>query len=583
MCKFLSVKRVLSFLLLCLTVITIVGCTNASNLTKQRLSLPIDSDIKTFNPVLVSDAYSSQALSLVFNSLLTTDEKGNLIPELAEKWEFKQDGLELVFTLKPDLKWSDGKPLTMEDVIFTFQDIYFNPDIPSAIQEILRIGEKRKLPKLKQLNDRSVSFILPEPFAPFLRFVGGASILPKHILAEAVKTKDENGKSKFLQTWGIDTDLSTLVGSGAYKLSRYLPAERLTYDRNPFYYRAPLPNIAKIVYQIMGSPDSVVLRFRSKEIDVIPQVRGQDFQILKRFEKQGKFKIYPLGEVSNRSFIMFNLNRGRNKSGKPFVDPVKAAWFNDVNFRRAIAYAIDRSAMINTYYRGLGAPQDSPIPAISPYHFSRQDGIPFYDYNPEKAKELLSKSGFKYNKNNRLVDQNNNEVRFTLMTSSGGAGASLAPMIKNDLDRIGITVDLQILEFTALIDKLDRSKEWEMSMLGFGGGIEPHGSFHLWYSEGTSHLFNAGPNPGEPPYPGRVISDWEKQIDRLLIAGAKEINEAKRRQIYGEFQRIVQSQVPLIYLVTPLAMTAIRDRVQGVAPSPVGGGLWNLDELTLAE
>ncbi|NJL21818.1 MAG: hypothetical protein HC895_15025 [Leptolyngbyaceae cyanobacterium SM1_3_5] len=209
--------------------------------------------------------------------------------------------------------------------------------------------------------------------------------------------------------------------------------------------------------------------------------------------------------------------------------------------------------------------------------------MPFYDYNPTKAQELLTKSGFKYNENNRLVDQNNNEVRFTLMTSTGGAGASLAPMIKNDLDRMGITVDLQILEFTALIDKLDRSKEWEMGMLGFGGGIEPHGSFHLWYSEGASHLFNSAPNPGEPPYPGRVINDWEKQIDRLLISGAKEINEAKRRQIYGQFQTIVQSQVPLIYLVTPLAMTAISDRVEGVAPTPAGGGLWNLDELTLKE
>ncbi len=576
-------QRFLSFLLLIFVTLSIVSCASITNFNKQRLSLPIDSDIKTLNPVLVSDAYSGQALGLVFNGLLTTDENGKLIPELAEKWEFKQGGLELVFTLKPGLKWSDGEPLTIEDVLFTFKEVYFNPDIPSSIQEIFRIGEKRELPKVKKINDRVLSFILPEPFAPFLRFAGGANILPKHILSEAVKTKDEKGKSKFFQTWGIDGDLTKLVGSGAYKLSGYLPAERLTYDRNPFYYRSPLPNIPKIVYQIMGSPDSVVLRFRSKEIDVIPQVRGQDFQILKRFEKQGKFQIYPLGEVSNRSFMMFNLNQGKNKEGKPFVDPIKSAWFNDVNFRRAIAYAIDRSAMINTYYRGLGSPQDSPIPAISPYHFSREEGIPFYDYNPTKAKDLLTKSGFKYNEKNRLVDRKNNEVRFTLMTSSGGAGASLAPMIKNDLDRIGITVDLQILEFTALIDKLDRSKQWELAMLGFGGGIEPHGSFHLWYSEGASHMFNLAPDPGEPPYVGRKISDWEKQIDRLLIAGAREINEDKRRQIYGEFQKIVQSQLPLIYMVTPLAMTAIRNRVQGVAPTPAGGGLWNLDELRLTE
>ena len=576
-------KKLFAWLLLGWMVVGVIGCTIDRGFSKQRLSLPIESDIKTFNPVLVTDAYSAAALGLVFNGLLTTDKKGNLIPELAEKWEFRRNGLELVFTLKPNLRWSDGQPLTIEDVIFTFRDVYFNPAIPSSTQEIFRIGEKRQLPQIKKIDDRSIAFLLPERFAPFLRFAGGANILPKHILADRVKTKDESGRPLFFQTWAIDTDIKTLIGSGPYQLSRYLPAERLVYTKNPFYYRHPLPNIPQLVYQIMASPDSTVLRFRSKEIDVIPQVRGQDFQILKRFEKQGKFRIYPLGEVSNRSFLMFNLNQGKNKDGKPFVDPVKSAWFNDVNFRRAIAYGINRTAMINTYYRGLGSPQDSPIPAISPYHFSRQDGIPFYDYNPDKARELLRQSGFRYNDRQRLIDRQGNEVRFTLMTSSGGAGASLAPMIKNDLDRLGMTIDLQIIDFTALIDKLDRSKQWETAMLGFGGGIEPHGSFHLWYSGGSSHMFNLGPDPGEAPYPGRVISDWEKEIDRLLIAGAQEIDETKRRQIYGEFQKIVQTQVPLIYLVTPLAMSAVRDRLAGIDPSPAGGVLWNLDELTLVE
>lgn len=471
------IRGLITYLSLFVLAVALVGCTALRGVAKQRLSLPLDADIKTFNPVLVSDAYSAAALGVVFSGLLTTDKNGNLIPELAEKWEFRNDGLELLFTLKSGLKWSDGKPLTIEDVLFTFRDIYFNEAIPSSIQDIFRVGEKRELPQVEKVNDRVISFKLPEPFAPFLRFAGGASILPKHILAKAVREKDTTGKPKFLQTWAIDTDLHTLVGNGPYVLKRYLPAERLVYERNPHYYRQSLPHIPRLVYQIMPSPDSTVLRFRSRDIDVIPQVRAQDFPILKRQEDRYGFRIYQLGEGSSRSFLMFNLNRGRNQEGKPFVDPVKAEWFNDVNFRRAIAYGINRQAMINTYYRGLGLPQDSPIPPLSPYHFSRQEGVPFYDYDPDKAKELLQRSGFSYNSQNRLVDKNGNLVRFTIMTSTGGAGATLAPMIKNDLDRLGITVDLQIIDFTALIDRLDRSKNWETAMLGWGGALNPTAVF----------------------------------------------------------------------------------------------------------
>jgi peptide/nickel transport system substrate-binding protein len=160
-------KKLFTWLLLGWTVVVIVGCTMDRGFSKQRLSLPIESDIKTFNPVLVSDAYSAAALGLVFNGLLTTDKKGNLMPELAEKWEFRRNGLELIFTLKPNLRWSDGQLLTIEDVIFTFRDVYFNPAIPSSTQEIFRIGEKRQLPQIKKIDDRSIAFLLPERFAPF--------------------------------------------------------------------------------------------------------------------------------------------------------------------------------------------------------------------------------------------------------------------------------------------------------------------------------------------------------------------------------------------------------------------------------
>ncbi|NJL21816.1 MAG: hypothetical protein HC895_15015 [Leptolyngbyaceae cyanobacterium SM1_3_5] len=186
--------RLRRLLLACLLIASIAlsGCSPAAFRTEAaqipRLVVSGLSDPKTFNPVTSNEV--SDVFGLIYDGLLSQNgETGELEPGLAEAWDVSPDQLRIVFTLRENLKWSDGEPFTVDDVVFSFQSIYFNPDIPSSIQEIFRIGEKRELPKLKQLNDRSVSFILSEPFAPFLRFVGGANILPKHILSEVIKAK----------------------------------------------------------------------------------------------------------------------------------------------------------------------------------------------------------------------------------------------------------------------------------------------------------------------------------------------------------------------------------------------------------
>jgi peptide/nickel transport system substrate-binding protein len=129
------------------------------------------------------------------------------------------------------------------------------------------------------------------------------------------------------------------------------------------------------------------------------------------------------------------------------------------------------------------------------------------------------------------------------------------------------------------------NRNWECYFLSYTGGVEPHDGANYWTSAGTSHDFNQGPNVGAPPIKNWVISDWEKEIDRLFVAGAREYDENKRKQIYADFQRIIQEQVPVIHLVTPTALSAIRDRVQGVQFSGLDtrGSLWNLYELKVVD
>ncbi len=575
--------------------IFIIGCTSplVNSLVSPKISRSdrlvdfIISDPKTLNPLLVTDAGSGEVLGYVFNSLLRSNGlTAKLEPELAESWQVAPNGLEVTFTMRENLKWSDGQPLTVDDVVFTF-NLIFDERIPTSSRDVLRVGKKQELPKLQKLDERRIKFTTAEPFAPFVRYMGGTGILPKHILESTIEETDKAGKLKFLETWSIKTPPNQIVGSGSYMFSEYRVGERFIYKRNPNYWNQPQPFIKNVVLQILDSSDTALLKFRSRELDIFSLgSRVKDFQLLKSSEKRDKFKIYNGGASTGQLFVMFNLNQGRDaKTNQPFVDPVKSKWFNDVNFRRAIAHAIDRQTMVTNLYVGLGEEQNSPISVPSPYYLSPKQGLKVYEYNPEKAKQILTDAGYRYNTQNQLLDNKGNLVRFTLLTNAGSnpVRGQVGSQIKNDLEKIGIAVDFTGIDFNILIDKLDSSKQWDAIILGFTGGIEPHGSINLWSTTGNLHMFNKGANKGEPPIPGYKVAEWEKQIEDLMIVASQQTNEEERKVVYAQFQQLVQEQLPLIHLVTPLSLSAVRDRIQGVRFSPIGGALWNLDELKLTE
>jgi len=582
-------KAVVLLLLIGMCSLLLWGCSVKSEVLKNRLVVPLDSDIKTFNPVLVQDAYSGIVIGYTLTGLISENAITNeLEPELAEKWEFQQGGKQLIFTMRPNLKWSDGQPLTVDDVLFTYQDVIFNEKIPTGSRDVLRIGKSQTLPKIEKLDDRRISFLLSEPFAPALRTLGGSGILPKHIFESTLKA-DPNApdkKLKFLETWNLSTPISQLVGSGAYIIQEYRPSERIIYKPNPYYWKKGKPNIEQFVMQIVESPDTALLRFRSGDLDMY-RLRGEDYQLLKRFEQRDRYKIYNAGPSTGQAFIMFNLNKGKNpKTNESFVDPIKSRWFNDVNFRRAVAYAVNREAIITNLSRGLAQSQDSPISIPSPYYLAPEKGLKTYDYQPEKSKEILLQAGYKYDDQQQLLDAQGNQVRFTLLSPTGGRVA-VGAQIKNDLEKIGMKIDFTPVDFRIISDKLDNSKQWDATILGFTGGAEPNSAINLWATDGDSHLFNKGPVGEEQPFIGREVADWEKKIHDLMIQGAQELDETKRKAIYAEYQQLVQEQLPLIHLTIPLYLVAVRDRVDNTQVSAlagstgVTGALWNLEQLKL--
>jgi peptide/nickel transport system substrate-binding protein len=519
---------------------------------------------------------------------------GEIEPALAESWKISADKQHVIFKLRPGLKWSDGEPLTADDVVFTYRDIVANPDIPTDAKEGIQIGLNKAFPKVRKLDDRTVEFILPEPFAPLLRATAGPDgilIQPKHALESSLKTKGSDGNLKFLSTWGTDTDPTQVVVNGPFLMESYTAGQRLVFRRNPYYWRKdaegnPLPYVDRIVWQVVENLDTQLLKFRSGDLDVIGDarpLRPEYVPLLKREEKRGNFRVYDGGPWSGTLYLNFNLNKAKTKEGKPIVNPVKSRWFNTLEFRQAVAYAIDRQKINNNLFRGLGVVQNSPISVQSPYFVEK--GLKVYDYNPDKARELLKQAGFKYNTQKQLLDSEGNRVRFTLLTNSNNLiRVAIGAQVRQDLINIGMQVDYTPINFNVLIDKTSSSRDWDAHIIGFTGGIEPHAASNLWMSSGASHAFNLKQQPGQPPIQGWEPSETEKEIDRLFIAGARELDETKRKAIYAQFQRLVQEQLPVIHLVNDRALIAARNRVEGIKYTGLPSwGLWNIQELRIGK
>lgn len=578
---------ILSLCLMAILTLNFIGYGPINSKTAQSqlvISLPNDPD--TFNFAINRSPYS--IFGFIYSSLLKQNGiTGELEPGLAQSWEVSPDNLKVSLTLRDNLKWSDGETLTVDDVVFSYKNIYLNPEIPTVYRDFFRIGNTGELPTIHKLDNRRVEFRVSQPFSPLLRAIGQLPILPLHALKDSLETKDPQGKLQFLSTWGTDTNPKEIVSNGPYKLLSYTPSQRIILEKNPYYWRKDqdnnqLPYIERLIVEIIASSDNQLIRFRSGELDTLA-ITADTFGLMKQQEKKGKYTVYNGGVSRGVRLMGFNLNQGKNADVKSFVNPIKSRWFNNLAFRQAIAYSINRERMNNNIYRGLGKIQHSPISSQSPYYLSPEEGLKVYNYDPKKARKILINEGFSYNKKQELLDWDGNLVKFVILVKSEEkARIDTAIQIKEDLSKIGIQADLQTLSFNIILKKLLVSRDWECYVGAFSAGeIEPNRLFPFWSSRGSFHQFNQGPQPKEKGIKGWKVSDWELKIDQLFIQGSQEFDETKRKEIYGEFQQIVAEQLPLFYLVNGLSFQAVRNDIDNVKFSALGGFFWNIDELKI--
>lgn len=543
----------------------------------QIITSTIGEGPKTFNPWVSKDATSSQIGDMLYYSLLSTDPiTGEVIPNLAKSYSVSPNQKEFIITLRKGVKWTDGVEITADDVVFTWNDIILAGLGNTSLRDSVLIDGE--YPKVSKIDKYNVKFTIKKPFAPFLRFMG-TQIAPKHVFKSVI----EKGNRYFESYLSTTVKPKDIVSSGAFVLDEYIPAQRVVFKRNPNYYAMDenkniLPYIDKYVILIVGDLNNELLKFEADELDVI-SIRGKDLARFKQKEKKSDFKIYNLGPSTGTMFITFNMNTRKDKNGKFYVSPIKQKWFNNLNFRTAIDYAIDRNAMINNVLNGVAQPLFT-AESLSSLFLNEKLAVG-HERNIEYAKNLLTQSGFYYGKDGLLYDSDGNQVEFDLYTNAGQTEReACGVMVKEDLKEIGIKVNFKPIEFNTLVSKLMSTYDWDMALMGLTGSpLEPHGGKNVWYSKGHLHLFNMRSQNDS-------LSDrlpWEKELDDIIEQGALELDFNKRKVIYDKYQQIIYDERPIIYLYSPLSFVAVRKKIKNLYPTTLGGTLHNLDELYIEE
>jgi peptide/nickel transport system substrate-binding protein len=544
----------------CALLATVAGCARGSGgeerlRERDRLVTATISDPKTFNPLLSTDSASSEAVADVFDTLVRLNPRTTLPePVLAERWEHDEAGTTWTFHLRRDVRWHDGVPFTAADVAFTFEAIY-HPAVPNSVKHILVAGGEPIT--VTVVDPHTVELHLAEPLAPLLNSIGFA-ILPKHVLGAAL------ADGTFVQQWGIDTPPEAVVGTGPYRLTRYVPAQFLQYERNADYWMrddegGALPRLAERTILIVPDQNTLYLKFLDRQLHVYSP-RPEEIADLKERAASLSATLERIGLDTGMLFVAFNRNPAHyEKHGAH--DP-RLTWFTDRRFLRAVAHSIDKASMIQNTYFGYG---EDAVSATSPENtlFHNPELTP-YAYDLPRARQLLDEAGYVDRDGDGIrEDPDGNPLTFELTTNSGNlVRERLCAILKEDWAQLGMRVHYRPLDFAALVARLQDSFDWDAMVMGFTGGIEPHNGANLLRSSGNLHLWN--PNQATP------ATDWEAAIDRALDLGAHEIDLEARRRHYWKIQEILHRELPMIQLVRQYRFVASKTYLADFAPTVWG-------------
>ncbi len=544
--------------------------TRGGSLTYRLTSPP-----KTFNYLLAADEPSLVTSFFLLNSrLIEFDHQSQKYnPALAETWKMSDDGLTVDIKLRENLMFSDGHPLTADDVIFTLNGLYDERTNSPAFRDAMLIGGKKI--ESKKLDDLRLQLIFPEKVAAVENYLDNLAVMPKH------KLEADLIAGKLAEAWKITSDPQSIATSGPFTVESAEPGERITLKRNEHYFKkdangTQLPYLDKLVLDIVTDQNNSIARLNQGSIDIVDRIRSTDFAAFTA--APGAVRAFDIGPGLGTDHIWFNLNK-TTADGKPLGNEAKYNWFNNKLFRQALSTAIDRNSIAGVTLQGLATPLYGFV-APANRTWANPD-IPKTEYDLEKAKGTLKQAGFKLQGTPdapELFDANNNRVEFTLIVPTENEPRKLmAAVIQEDLAKLGIKMQVAPVEFQALTERWTKSFDYDAILLGLSvTGIEPTTYANFLISGGSVHQWQ--PNQKSP------ATDWETRIDNLFTEQARESDIQKRTAIFNEIQLIMADEVPVIPVAARHIVSAANTRVGNYSPSSMlPYSMWNADELFIKQ
>ncbi len=480
-------------------------------------TISITSD-PVMNPVIALGVSAYWVSAMLFDGLTKPDAKGRPVPNLAESWDVSPDGRLYTFHLRKDVHWHDGQPFTADDVKFTI-DLIKDPKTNTTLR-----GNYAPVEEVIVRDPYTVQYRLSRPFVTLLSWLYWyAGIVPKHLL----QGKDVNTYAEF--------NKQHPVGTGPYKLKEYRPGEYLVLERYDGYHGGR-PYLDQIVIKIIPNTNAAVAQMRAGKLDFLT-IPAQALRAVR-------------GDP-NIDVLFFNLPR------YDFIAPNQnLKMFQDKRVRQALAYGLNRIAMMQVATEGYALQAVGPIPPNSEY-FNKK--LKPYPYDPDHAKALLREAGWADTGTDGILEKDLGDGRRTplrfKMTYFGGAPEweGQAAIAKENWRAIGADVVLDPVEQAQLqyARVIPRSYETIISAWITLDDPDVLNYFH-------SSTAMAGPNYGV----------WRNpDADRLLEQGQGERDPAKRREIYAKFQELVRDEEPIIFTFHPREINVKTKRLQGILPS----------------
>lgn len=503
-----------------------------------------DSPRGVFNPILAYTESDKRVCDVVFEGLVRLKDDLKPGPGLAEKWEISPDGREIVFHLRDGLKWHDGQPVTAEDVEFTIWSIlhprYQGPlypdfeDIEGAVE--FHKGERASIQGVKVINSSTIAIRTRRPYSPILmRLTVG--ILPRHLLGTIPPER--------LPQSGFN---SNPIGCGPFVLVHYEP-ERYIELRGFDGYCLGKPFLEKLIFRVIRERD-LASAFEWGDVDVatleLPYDRSEAEAVLSRIRSIPGTRIMNLASAAYQ-YIGLNLDFDL---------------FKDKSVRQALMYGINRTEMAQAEFLGFARPLNGPFPSC--FRFGNTSQMNEYQFDPSMASLLLAEAGWLDSDGDGVLEKGGKEFRFTLSYPADDLRRRLAERVQKNLGAIGVAVALDELKFQELQARVFDERNFEAFVVGIRlpNGLDQR---DMWHSSRVS------------PMGWNAVGYRNPASDQLLDMAVGTLDDRAMEEIYDRWQRLINEELPSLFLVEEDGVLVVRTSARGVNPIPFDL-TWNVHE-----